>query len=296
MKKIIAAVLFFCLIISGCAPEETPKTQKENGTIYLYGERHNDERIMALELELWQKYYNEEGMRHLFVEYSYYAGELLNQWMQAEDDEILDDIFLSWRGTSAGGDDNREFLKAIKETCPETIFHGTDIGHGYNTLGARYLYRLKEQGLEDTEEYRLTEEAMKQGRVYYGSDEPNHAYRENAMTENFIREYEALEGESVMGIYGAAHTYIDTLNVSGECDCMGKQLFAKYGEKVISEDLYISVMESSEPISESVVIINGEKKKAFCYGSEDMSISFPEYEKREFWEIEGAYDMSRVTW
>ena len=81
-------------------------------------------KIMALELELWQKYYNEQGMRHLFVEYSYYTAQLLNQWMQAEGDEILEDIFRAWSGTSAGGEANRNFLKAIKETCPETVFHG----------------------------------------------------------------------------------------------------------------------------------------------------------------------------
>ncbi|MBE6882769.1 MAG: hypothetical protein E7489_07175 [Ruminococcaceae bacterium] len=294
MKRIIAAILFLSIVFSGCSSNNVPEenSDKQNtGTIYLYGEEHNNEKVMELELKLWQQYYNEQGMRHLFVEYSYYTAQLLNQWMQEEDDEILEDVFRAWDGTSAGGEANRNFLKAIKETCPETVFHGTDVGHQYNSIGAKYLYELKEKGLEDTEEYRLTQEAMKQGRSYYGTDEPNHVYRENAMVENFIREFESLNGESVMGIYGSAHTALDSPNFTGEVDCMGKQLFAKYGDNVISENLYETILKSAEPIGESSVIIKEKEIKACYYGSEDISAYFPEYIKREFWLLEDAYDI-----
>ena len=30
-------------------------------------------------------------------------------------------------------------------------------------------------------------------------------YRENKMTENFIRAFDALDGKKIMGIYGASH-------------------------------------------------------------------------------------------
>ena len=64
-------------------------------------------------------------------------------------------------------------------------------------------------GLADTEDYRLTLEAIQQGKTFAerGSD----IYRENRMAENFIREFDALDGESVMGIYGAAHTDPDAM-------------------------------------------------------------------------------------
>ena len=151
MKRIIAAILLLCIVFSGCSSNNMSgenSDKQKTGTIYLYGEKHNDEEIMTLELELWQQYYNEQGMRHLFVEYSYYTAQLLNQWMQAEDDEILEKIFRAWDGTSAGGEANRNFLKAIKETCPETVFHGTDIGHQYNSIGAKYLMILKNRALK----------------------------------------------------------------------------------------------------------------------------------------------------
>ena len=48
------------------------------------------------------------------------------------------------------------FYRTIKEQCPETVFHGTDVGHQYDSTGARYQDYLEERGLADTEDYRLT--------------------------------------------------------------------------------------------------------------------------------------------
>ena len=76
------------------------------------------------------------------------------------------------------------------------MFHGTDVGHQYDSTGARYRDYLEEQGLTDTEDYRLTLEAIEQGEAF--AEQGSDAYRENRMAENFIREFETLGGESVM--------------------------------------------------------------------------------------------------
>ena len=48
-----------------------------------------------------------------------------------------------------------EFYKSIKKNCPETIFHGTDVGHQYETTGERYLNNLERIGAVDSKEYNL---------------------------------------------------------------------------------------------------------------------------------------------
>lgn len=176
-KTLIILFIALCLILWGCAPpspstptdivqESTSADPTNSSQIYLYGEKHGDEATLELELQIWQEHYS-SGMRHLFVEYGYFTGAYLNLWMSAEDDTILDQLFLDWDGTEACSDASRSFLKAIKETCPETLFHGTDVGHQYWSTGTRYLAYLEENQLQDSEEYQLTQQAIQQGKVYY---------------------------------------------------------------------------------------------------------------------------------
>lgn len=203
------------------------------GKIMLYGERHANEAILAKEIELWQDYYHNEGMRHLFIEMPYYTGQYLNRWMKAEDNTYLDKVYADWKGSLAHAQCVYDFYVTIKETCPETIFHATDVGHQYQTTGASYLALLLSEGKEDTEEYRLTKECMDQGKKYYGDNDT--AYRENCMTANFIREFDALGGNtSIMGIYGGAHVPLTSfINMP----LMGKDLYAVYGDAMFSLDL-----------------------------------------------------------
>ena len=63
---------------------------------------------------------------------------------------------------------------------------------------------LKENGLEDSEQYRISQEIIEQANYYY--DHSDNVYRENMMVENFIREYDKLNREAIRGIYGGAHT------------------------------------------------------------------------------------------
>lgn len=108
------------------------------GKIFLYGEIHAVDYIIDMEFDLWSAYYHNDGMRHLFVELPYYSAQFMNIWMKSDNDDILDSLFRDWTGTAADSPDCYNFYKRIKTECPETIFHGTDIGHQATTIGKNF--------------------------------------------------------------------------------------------------------------------------------------------------------------
>ena len=193
-------VLLLCMIfLCGIFVSGSSETVQGNGgdLIYLYGENHYHPGCMEKELSAWEELYK-GGARHLFIEYSYAFGQMLNAWMQADDDEML-------RWLWSEGEDDLEsspvealllfdFYKAIKEHCPETVFHGTDIEHDYETSGAEYLAELEAAGKQDTEEYARTVLTCEQGRQAHlnGETDEGYRYREACLTENFIYELERL--------------------------------------------------------------------------------------------------------
>ncbi len=224
MKKRIAILMVFCLLLAGCtapketeanpsfetatapaeatsAPEpestETPAPEPSKGQIFLYGEEHSDPVFLNKELEIWGEFYA-EGNRDLFIEMPYYTAELLNIWMHEDSDRILEGIYWDWKGTLAFSTDYLGFFRQIKQDYPETVFHGTDVGHQYDTIGARYLDMLKEAGMEDSEEYARATETIEQGKKFYSLH--RYAYRENCMAENFIREFDRLAEPRGTGI------------------------------------------------------------------------------------------------
>jgi len=225
---------------------ETESSSKSSKKIYLYGEKHGVKKIMDKEFELWHEYYNNKNMRHLFVELPYYTAEFLNIWMKSDSDEILDELYNDWIGTALYNPYTKEFYKKIKSNCPETIFHGTDVGHQYDTTGQRFLKYLEENNLKDSEKYRLAHEAVKQGKYYYENSDD--VYRENKMVENFIRDYDALNGECIMGIYGNAHTSLDAMDFTDSVPCMANQLKDIYKDIIYSEDLSWLAMNPFERI------------------------------------------------
>ncbi|MBR4025992.1 MAG: hypothetical protein IKJ01_00355 [Lachnospiraceae bacterium] len=257
-KSIFLILISLVLLFTSCASNDisniasntevgsTIKEERKKGTgkIYLYGEVHGVPMIHEKELELWKNYYNNHGMRHLFIETSYYKAQFLNMWMQAEDDTLLDLLCKELEESGASWiQEKKVFYQKIKEECPETIFHGTDVGHQYDTTGKRYLANLRAMGMIHSKEYELAQLAIEQGKTFYDSEGDalmsNAVYRENMMTENFIREYESLENEDIMGIYGGAHTEIDALDyTTNQVPCMANQLYQKYGEKIYTEALW----------------------------------------------------------
>ena len=158
-------LLFLLLVLLAGLIWNNVKTGTE-AQIYLYGEEHSKQSILDKELSIWGEYY-EKGMRDLFVEFPYTDAQFLNLWMQADDDELLDLQFKDWGGTEGGTEVMKNFLKQIKEQYPETVFHGTDVGHTWESTGPRYLAYLEVNGQKDSEEYRRAQENMEQGKRYY---------------------------------------------------------------------------------------------------------------------------------
>ena len=159
-----AAIVLIAALLIGLLWNHVKNGPK--GEIYLYGETHSTQSILDKELSIWGEYY-EKGMRDLFVEFPYTDAQFLNLWMQADDDELLDLQFKDWGGTEGGTEVMKNFLKQIKEQYPETVFHGTDVGHTWESTGPRYLAYLEANGQKDTEEYKRTQEKMEQGKRYY---------------------------------------------------------------------------------------------------------------------------------
>lgn len=283
---LIALLIIMLLAFKGCATEPTKQTeQPAPGQIYLYGEAHGNDNVYAAELQRWGQHYQEQNMRHLFIELPYYTAEFLNIWMQADNDDILNEVYEDWQGTVTYNTNVRDFYQQIKLNYPETVFHGTDLGHQYATTGQRYLDYLQAQGLKDSEAWQTAQECIEQGRYFYENNS-DMAYREEVMTANFIREFDKLAGEDIMGIYGAAHTWL------GEADtnnCMASRLQAQYGEAVQSEDLSYLALTDVEPLRLDKLKVAGQEYTAAYFGEENLGYWLPEYKCRRFWRLEDAY-------
>lgn len=207
-------VLFLCVLcifttVCTSCRSVPPQARQSDSRIYLYGETHGQPHILQQELALWQQYYHEQGFRHLFIEVSYFMAQYLNLWMQSDSDDYLYYIYDCIDGTQTHVPAFLDFYKAIKETCPETVFHGTDVGHQYWSMGDAYIEYLDALGLRDSEEWNAFAENYTQGWNFYNEGEQYDvfAYRETCMVQNFIRAFDALPAdEKIMGIYGSQHT------------------------------------------------------------------------------------------
>lgn len=284
-------LLISMFAFSACAAEQEtePKAQPSTGQIYLFGEMHGIDAIYTEELQQWQTLYNEQGLRHLFVELPYYTAEFLNLWMQApaEDDTILETLYEDWQGTATYDSTVRDFYRQIKANCPETIFHGTDVGHQRTTTGQRFLEYLQANGQENSEAWRLAQECIEQGQKFYSVDSGDMAYREKMMVSNFIREFDKLANADVMGIYGGAHTWIDYKNEGSKN--MATQLQARYGEALHSQDLTYLASAAVEPERIDTLTAAGREYQAAYFGEQDLTNLSPEYRCRRFWRFEDAY-------
>ena len=252
MQKIVSFLTAIVMTLSGFF------FPGSSGQIYLLGESHGDSSIMAVELETWDRYY-QQGMRHLFIEWPYYDAEFLNLWMQAEDDAILTQLFEDMANTAAAQPIYWDYWHTFKEKYPETVFHGTDIGHTYQNSGPRYLRYLEQTGQKDSEAYRITLEVIEQGRAYYEDHGGSYAFREPLMVHNFQRAYDALPaGTSIMGIYGAAHTNPgDTVEGTSDPN-MASQLQEIYGDRLHTTDLTAYTIDDSQAGQTQPVTIGGQ--------------------------------------
>ena len=53
-------------------------------------------------------------IRDRFVELPYYTAQYLNQWMLADDDEILMQVYADWNGTASHSANVSRFYRQIK--------------------------------------------------------------------------------------------------------------------------------------------------------------------------------------
>ena len=265
------------------------------GQIYLYGEYHAKDKYLEKELELWGMFYA-QGIRDLFEELGYCDAALLNLWMQAEDDEILLRFYDNLAGTQAHSKNVLDYYHAIKEKYPETVFHSFDVEHQYDSTGAWYLSMLREAGQEDTEAYRLAQEACEQGKTYYDLLDTNategEAYRENCMTENFIRAYDQNGCVPVMAIVGCGHCDIHGVNYwgGGTVACMANQLNQKYGRKLFAvNNLSVLFRTGSNKIQLGEQKFKAENLGVYC--SADFGF---DYAKMKVYQSEEAYETLRT--
>lgn len=304
----LTVVMLFSLL-AGCSPAvpQEPEAEQMSGQIFLFGERHYVGEIQQKEIEIWSAYYNEYGMRDLFIEFPSYTAEYLNIWMQSEDDDILYDLYEAYNNFPT---EFLDFFLQVKEKCPETVFHGTDTGLPDDAQGIAFLEYLTSTGQTDTEMYRMTQKRMEEGAPVYLTEESTEgktaytrsidwAFREDMMTEYFIQEVEALNGANIMGIYGAAHVDVNETNYgSHEVPSMARQLQDKYGNDLHTRDLRILSIDDPypgepspyEPSRTDTITIGGKTYTAQYLGKAAMSACYPEYQYREFWLLEGAYD------
>jgi hypothetical protein len=207
----------------------------DNSKIILIGEEHGIDWIIDKEFEIWYNFYHVKGLRHLFIESSYYDAQFYNIWLKSDDDEIYEMIFMDKKGTVAYNQCYYEFYKKIKRKCQETVFHGTDIGHQYDTTGKRFIDHLIKNNLQNSNQYKSTIKTINQGKNYYYNNNSSQ-YRENTMAKNFIWEFDKLKNEKIIGIYGGVHTNYNKNAFYGNYPCMAKQLHEYYGDIIYFEN------------------------------------------------------------
>lgn len=287
MKKLLSVLLMLSIFMLSCSAPVHAETTG-SGNIFLYGESHADPSCLEKELAAWSECYA-NGIRDLFVELPCYSAEYLNLWMHSDTDELLVFFYDAMEGTQDHSPCVLDFYRKIKSGFPDTVFHGTDVGHQYNTLGAAYLALLESEGRKNSEEYRLAEEIVEQGKTFYTMKAENrnsaYVYRENLMVENFLRVYDALGQKDVMGIYGSAHTSLFSLDSTGSIPCMASQLRDLFRTRVYSTDL-----TKNDILRSDTVTLNGKQYEASYFGSNDISSWSQDFLKRDFWRIEGAYE------
>jgi hypothetical protein len=245
---------------------------------------------MDKQLEIWGDYYNNHNMRHLFIESPYFTAQFLNMWMQADDDTILNQLYSVWEGTLKHTPHTLAFYQTIKRDYPETIFHGTDVGHQSDTTGQRFLHHLIDNDLKDTEQYTLTRENIAQFERYQRSR--SHAIRAHYKPLNFIREFDALIDQDVMAIHGWSHVDL-TDNFAGlGVPSMATILKEHYGDALQTFNMrhYYFIIE---PYRSDTITIDGTEFKVSYFGNDGVRFVNglgQQIVGREFWRLEDAYE------
>lgn len=278
-----AAALAAAILLSGFLSRNPRSSQP--GQIYLYGEVHAHETIQNMELERWEQYYKEDGMRHLFMETSYCHAQFLNLWMQSDNNEILDSLLKKMQGTYGVLLRKEHFICQSKKTARKP-FSTAPISVISTVQSDRNICIIWKKTARKIRKNISWGKNIQQGKTFEATGKSS--YRENCMAENFIEEYDRLiqsEGPTdIMGIYGAAHTNPDIQNVTGEVPSMASQIQSRYGESLHSKDL----REELRPLRTERIELNGKEYQASYFG--ELSVISKEIRSMRFWRLEEAYD------
>lgn len=136
------------------------KDDIENNEIFLVGEFHAVKKSMELNLEFLKFFVENADVRYILFESGYTTAQLLNEFLETGDYEILEFIMSSLHGTFGYTEENHELLSGIYEfnkTLPDDkklSFVGVDIEHQPN-IALRYINSLvpKEEVPKEIEEY-----------------------------------------------------------------------------------------------------------------------------------------------
>ena len=239
---VIATLIFLSVTVFGLyylyqqSHSFSPHTAKEEAKIYLYGsikDKHkNSEKSDKRKYEVWKDHYDNHGIRHLFLEIPYFSAQLLNLWMHEKDDSIISDF----------SEESVNLYKKIKSGCPETVFHGTDLGWwAFDDQGKKYLEYLKNSEKQDSEEYKITLQNIEEGKKWWTPDTHiDLGYRENLMARYFIREFDKIGESKAVGFFAANHCIIHPLSSK-----MAQKLKVYYGD-VINTQLLSDDQNPSE--------------------------------------------------
>ena len=277
--------------------EQLQENADPAGLIYLYGENHYPPVCMEKELSAWRELYD-NGARHLFIEYSYAYAQRLNAWMQANGDELLSWLWSEEEDTLDSDPVEAlllfDFYKAVKQHCPGTVFHGTDIEHEYDTLGAEYLAVLEAAGKQDSVEYARTVLTCEQGKQAHlnGETDEGYRFRETCLVDNFIWELEQLEPQAVMGIYGFTHVEgvvtEHQKSLAGDAN-MAAQLAERYGDRIVCTCLSLARNSARSADPAGPVTLNGKTYETAYVGEHDLSMWAIPYQYVVYWRLKDSW-------
>lgn len=91
-----------------------------------------------------------------------------------------------------------------------------------------------------------------------------------------------------MGIYGSAHTGLDSKDNTNSIACMANQLNKHYPNFIYSENISW-VAREIDPIRTDVINAGGKDYQALYFGQQDLN-GFKDYAYREYWILQDSYD------
>jgi len=286
-KKIFFLALATLMIVMACDSIDT-YNGKSTGQIFLYGENHGVIRILDKQLEIWSDYYHNQNMRHMFIEFPYFFAEFLNVWMQSDNDDILYELYNDWVDGAPWIRNYIEFFRAIKDKFPETIFHGVDVSFAHDPTGIRFLQYLKDNDMQYTERYLLTLKAIEQGK-YHEDSGFCHTFRVTSMAENFIRAFDRLGDQNVMGTFGNAHVTLGYRVVGlPDIPTLADRLRERYGDSSVHTTALAWLTMKIDPIRVDTISINNIDYEASYFGTHfDI---YRDVVAESVWRLENAYD------